>query len=65
MTARARKALGSVAIVLFVALYAFVVTTIGDHIPKAWWVQLLYYLIGGTAWGLPILPLMMWMNRGK
>jgi hypothetical protein len=65
MTARARKAIGSLVIVLFVALYAFLVTTIGDHVSKAWWAQLLYYLIGGTAWGLPILPLMAWMNRGE
>ena len=65
MTARARKAIGSVAILLFLGFYAWLVTTVGDHVPKAWWAQLIYYVVAGTAWGAPIIPLITWMNRGR
>ncbi len=65
MTARTRKALGSLAILVFVLLYAILVSTIGDHLPRARWAQLLFYVVAGTAWGLPVIPLMAWMNRGK
>jgi hypothetical protein len=65
MTARVRKAIGSVAILLFVIAYAFVFATLGNHVPPIWWARLLYYVVAGTAWGAPIIPLMTWMNRGR
>jgi hypothetical protein len=65
MSARVRKAIGSLGILLFVGFYAWLVTTVGDHVPKAWWAQLPFYLIAGTAWGLPVIPLIVWMNRGR
>jgi len=65
MTARMRRAIGGLAIVLFVFVYAWLASTIGDHVPKAWWAQLIYYVVAGTAWGLPVIPLMGWMNRGR
>ncbi len=65
MTARVRKAIGSVAILAFLLFYMGAMARLGDHVPKAWWCQLLFYLVAGTAWGLPIIPLITWMNRGK
>ena len=65
MTAHQRKAVGGVATLLFLAAYIWAATVIGDLVPKAWWAQLGYYLVVGIAWGLPVVPLMYWMNRGK
>jgi hypothetical protein len=65
MTARARKAIGSVAILAFLVFYMWAISTLGDHVPKAWYFQLAYYVIAGTAWGAPVIPLIAWMNRGK
>lgn len=65
MTARTRKAIGSAGIVLFVILYAAAVVTLGGYVPKAWWAQLILYAVAGTAWGLPIIPLIKWMNSGR
>jgi hypothetical protein len=65
MTARVRKAVGTLAILVFVVVYTAAVSTLGDHVPKAWYFQLAYYLVAGTAWGAPIIPLITWMNRGK
>jgi hypothetical protein len=65
MTAHQRKAVGSVLTLLFLAAYVWAATVIGAVIPKAWWVQLAYYVVVGVSWGLPIIPLMYWMNRGE
>jgi hypothetical protein len=65
MNARTRKAVGSLAILVFIAFYMWAVSTLGDHVPKAWYFQLAYYVIAGTAWGTPVIPLIAWMNRGK
>jgi hypothetical protein len=37
--------------------------TIADHLPKHPAIDLIYFLVVGTAWGLPLFPLMKWMNR--
>ena len=65
MTARARKAVGSLAILVFLVFYMWAMSTLGDHVPKAWYFQLAYYLVVGTAWGMPVIPLMYWMNKGR
>jgi hypothetical protein len=64
MTAHQRKAIGGLAILLFLAAYIGAAAVIGDAIPRTWWAQLAYFLAVGTAWGLPLIPLIQWMNRG-
>ncbi len=64
MTARWRKALGSLLTLLFLAAYIWAGTVIGAHIPQVWWAQLIYYVVVGTAWGLPLIPMITWMNSG-
>jgi hypothetical protein len=36
---------------------------VADHLPAHWAAQLVFYAFVGTAWGLPLIPLMKWMNR--
>ncbi|MDR3506507.1 MAG: DUF2842 domain-containing protein [Caulobacteraceae bacterium] len=64
MSARVRKAIGGLLILIFLVLYVLVIITIGDHVPNQWAIKLVYYLVAGTAWGVPIIPLITWMNRG-
>ena len=63
MTPRLRKFIGLFAILLFLATYVALVSTVGDYLPEHWAAKLAYYAIAGTFWGLPILPLIKWMNR--
>jgi hypothetical protein len=42
-----------------------VVSTVSDYIPKQWAAQLAFYIVVGLGWGVPILPLISWMNRGR
>lgn len=65
MSARVRKAIGSFVILAFLLLYVGVAASIGGHMPDQWWIRLLFYSVVGTAWSLPLIPLMIWMNRGR
>ena len=63
MSPRLRKFIGLFAILVFLAIYVALVSTVGDYLPEHWAAKLAYYAIAGTFWGLPILPLIKWMNR--
>jgi hypothetical protein len=65
MPARLRKLIGGVGILVFLILYALVMTVIADHLPEQWAVKLIFFVIAGTGWGVPLIPLITWMNRGK
>lgn len=65
MSARWRKLIGTGAILAFMGAYIWAAAIIGDLIPKHWLAQLAYYVVAGTAWALPLIPLMKWMNRGR
>ena len=65
MTAHQRKAVGGVLTLLFLAAYVWAATVIGEAVSRAWWAPLAFSAVAGVAWGLPIIPLMYWMNRGK
>jgi hypothetical protein len=65
MSASGRKALGGLLILLFLAAYIWAATVIVVLVPAVWWAQLAYYIAVGTAWGVPLIPLIAWMNRGR
>ena len=65
MPARMRKLIGGLGIVVFVIVYAVLAVTISGWLPQRWWAELPYYLVVGVAWGLPVIPLISWMNRGR
>ncbi len=65
MKARVRKLIGGLGIVVFVVAYAALAVTISAVLPQRWWAELPFYLVVGVAWGLPVIPLITWMNRGK
>ncbi|HEX4095332.1 MAG TPA: DUF2842 domain-containing protein [Caulobacteraceae bacterium] len=65
MGARTRKAIGGVAMLAFLAAYVVVAVSIGSRLPDQWAVRLAYYAVVGTVWGLPLIPLISWMNRGR
>ena len=64
MNARTRKAIGGLLILAFLLGYIILVVNIADHLPDQKLVRLIYYVVAGTAWGVPLIPLITWMNRG-
>lgn len=65
MSARVRKLIGLFAIIGFLAGYIWLFSTLADYVPKQWAVQMIFFVIAGIGWGVPILPLISWMNRGR
>lgn len=65
MSARIRKAIGGLGILVFLAAYVILVVNLSDHLPDNQLVRLLYYVVAGSAWGAPLIPLISWMNRGR
>ena len=65
MPVRLRKFIGLIAILAFLALYVVAISTIGDYVPNHWAAKLLFYAIAGTFWGVPLFPVIKWMNRER
>ena len=65
MSARVRKFIGGIGILVFLAAYIWAMTTIAEYVPDQIFIKTLFYAVAGIGWGVPILPLLSWMNRGK
>jgi hypothetical protein len=65
MSARIRKLIGGIGLMIFLAAYIWAATAISDRLPDNMAVKLVFFGVAGVGWGLPILPLLSWMNRGR
>ena len=63
MSPRLKKFIGMIAILAFLAAYMAAAAILGDHIPAHGAAQLAYFAVVGTLWGVPLFPLIKWMNR--
>ncbi len=63
MTPRIRKLVGLLAMLVFLVAWVAAAVKIADYLPDHPAILLIYFAIAGTAWGLPLFPLMKWMNR--
>ncbi len=66
MNRRTRKLVGTIVMLLFVVIYALVITAIAGPIltraNKA--VEAVFYVIAGLAWAPPLMLLIKWMEGG-
>ena len=61
-----RKPAGIGLILLIILGWAIIVATVAGLIgPIAWPLQLLFYLVAGIVWILPLKPLLRWMETGR
>jgi len=65
MSMRLRKLIGIVGILAFILFYLGVVMRLSDYVPAHGPLQFAFYALAGVCWGVPILPLISWMNRGR
>jgi hypothetical protein len=66
MSARIRKLIGGVAMIVFVAVYALIAMALAQSRPlqeAPALVQTIGYVVLGLAWTLPLAPLIKWMER--
>ena len=65
MTARARKLVGSAGVLVFLGFYIWAATAVAERLPDSTIVQLIYFAVVGTLWGVPLFPLIAWVQRGR
>ena len=65
MNPRLRKLIGLVGILAFLLFYVGLVVRVAQYVPDHGPWQFAFYALAGVCWGLPILPLISWMNRGR
>ena len=64
MSARLRKFIGLFGILGFLLFYVGLVVRGAHFVPAHGPWQFVYFALAGVLWGVPILPLISWMNRG-
>jgi hypothetical protein len=63
MNPRVRKLIGLFAILGFLLLYMGAIARLAAYVPAHGPWQFIYFALAGICWGLPVLPLISWMNR--
>lgn len=63
MGPRTRRFVAAVGTLAFLALYVWAVIAVGDRLPDSMWIDLIFYGVAGTAWGVPLIPLLRWAER--
>jgi peptidoglycan/LPS O-acetylase OafA/YrhL len=65
MRQRLRKLVGSIALIVFVCVYALTAMTVAaTKLPgTSGWTQLAYFAFAGLAWVIPAGALVYWMQR--
>ena len=63
MKFRWRNLLGGIAILIFLAAYAWAAIAVGDYVPDHPLARLVYFAVVGLAWGIPLFPLLTWMGK--
>lgn len=64
MGPRLRKLIGLFGLLAFMAAYVWAASLVAEHVPNHFGAQLIFYVVVGTFWFVPILPLITWMNHG-
>ncbi len=63
MSGGRRRAVAALGIIVFATAYIAIAATIADYLPANTWVQLVYFLLVGVLWGVPLFPLLRWAGR--
>ncbi|WP_303719217.1 DUF2842 domain-containing protein [Brevundimonas naejangsanensis] len=63
MAPRARRFVATVAVVFFLIFWIWGAVTVHDLLPKAWWIDLIFFPVAGVGWGVPLIPLLRWADR--
>jgi hypothetical protein len=62
---RLRTMIGSVAILIFLAVWVRTAMVVADHLPPNQLIRFIYFVVAGVGWSLPVLPLMSWMAKDR
>lgn len=63
MSPRLKKLFGLLLLLPALLIYFGAVVTLADKLPSHWFVKMIYFLVAGLLWALPMIPFMRWMER--
>lgn len=61
-----RKPIAVIVMLAFLTFWIWAAGTLGTHLtglPR--WVQLVFYVVAGIGWIIPLRPLFLWMNANQ
>lgn len=64
MPPRLRRFVAAIGVLLFLVFWVWGLIVLRGMLPTSQWIDFLFFGIGGTAWGLPLIPLLRWAERG-
>lgn len=65
MHPRLRRLIAMVGVLAFLVLWVWGVIALRGLFPASSWIDFAFFAIGGTLWGLPLIPLLNWAERGR
>jgi hypothetical protein len=65
MSRNKRQLVGGLGVLVFLTVYIGLAVRIADLLPDHWAVNLIYFTVVGVAWGVPLVPLLSWMENGS
>ena len=65
LSPRVKKIYGGVLIMVFLTGYISLAATLGGMLPDNILIKAVYYAVIGIGWGVPLIPLLSWMDKDK
>jgi len=62
---RLKAFLGGIAILVFLLAYVSVALMLADRLPDNQAARLAFFAVAGLAWGVPLIPVLSWMAKGR
>lgn len=63
MHPRLRRFVACVTVLAFLFFWIWGAISIADMLPDIWWVDMIFFVVAGTGWGLPLIPLLRWAEK--
>ncbi|MEC7290677.1 MAG: DUF2842 domain-containing protein [Pseudomonadota bacterium] len=65
MSRSKRRLIASIIVMLFLVFWIWGAATIGSQLATApKWISLVFFVVAGVGWALPLKPVFTWMNSG-
>jgi len=65
MPARVKKIFGALFIFAFLVFWIVLAVSLSGFVPDNRIAELVFYAVAGLGWGLPLLPILKWMETSK
>ena len=63
MPPRARRFVAAIGVLAFLTFWVWGLIALRGLLPPSAWIDFAFFGVGGTAWGLPLIPLLKWAER--